>query len=142
MPVIITLVIAIFLILVSWTWHNLGKVEKIKKIAVITILLIISYIITFIIFNISKKDIVYKSQQEMETVKNVIVLLFTIINGLLFMPFVAKSINGLNEKAVDKSIVIRKIAMIMIIFIVILFIECTYLKSVQQGILNIYAMKK
>ena len=32
MPIIITIMIAMFLILISWTWHNLGDIEKIKKI--------------------------------------------------------------------------------------------------------------
>ena len=31
MPIIITIMIAMFLILISWTWHNLGDIEKIKK---------------------------------------------------------------------------------------------------------------
>lgn len=142
MPIVITLVIAIFLILVSWTWHNLGKIEKIKKIIIIAVLLIFSYIVTFIVFDISKKGVNYKSQQEMEIVKNVIVILFTILNGLLFMPFLAKNINGLKENAIDRKVAIRKISIIMIVFIFILIIECGYLKDIQQGILNIYAMKK
>ena len=33
MPIIITIMIAMFLILISWTWHNLGDIEKIKKIS-------------------------------------------------------------------------------------------------------------
>ena len=28
MPAVITLIIAIFLMLISWTWHNLGNMEN------------------------------------------------------------------------------------------------------------------
>lgn len=142
MPVVITLVIAIFLILISWTWHNLGRIDKAKKIIIIAVFLIISYIITNTIFDISKSGVKYENLQEMEVVKNVLVLLFTILNGLIFMPFVAKNINGLKENAINKTVAIRKISIIVIIFILILFLECGYLKDIQQGILNIYAMKK
>lgn len=83
MPIIITIMIAMFLILISWTWHNLGDIEKIKKIITMIVLFVLIYIVTLIVFNISKSDILYNSKEAMENVKTILVLLFTMVNGLL-----------------------------------------------------------
>ena len=85
MPVIITFVIAMFLILLSWTWHNLGNIPQNTKIGTIAISLVIIAFITFLIFNISKNGVQYDSEESMNSVRNVLVLVFTIINGLIIM---------------------------------------------------------
>ena len=142
MPAVITLIIAIFLILISWTWHNLGNIENKRKIFTIVGLLLVSFLVTLVIFNISKKDIFYDFQAEMESVRTVLVTLFTIINGLIIMPAIAKIIGKVNDKEIKKEQANKRLAIIIIVFIIILFVECGYLKNIQQGILNIYSMKK
>lgn len=142
MPAVITLIIAMFLILMSWTWHNLGEIEKTKKVFIIIGLSLISFLVTIVVFNISKNNITYNSQNEMEIVRNVIVALFTIINGLIVMPGIAKIIGGVFNKDIDRQKANRKLVILFIIFVIVLFIECGYMKNIQQGILNIYAMKK
>ena len=138
MPVIVTLIIAIFLILISWTWNNLGNIDKTKKIITIVISLILMFFVTFIIFNISKQDIQYGSNEQMEVVRNVLVILFTIINGLIVMPFVAKTINKVYEKEIEKEQASKRLIAILVIFIIVVILECGYLKSIQQEILKIY----
>ena len=138
MPVIITLIIAIFLILISWTWHNLGNIDKSKKIITIIITLIILSIITFIIFNISKSEIPYNSEEEMESVRNVLVFVFTLINGLITMPAIAKMLRRIDENDIEKDEASKKFILILVIFIIIIIFECGYLKNIQQEILNIY----
>ncbi len=138
MPVIITLIIAIFLILISWTWHNLGNIDKSKKIITIIITLIILSIITFIIFNISKSEIPYNSEEEMESVRNVLVFVFTLINGLITMPAIAKMLRKIDENDIEKDEASKKFILILVIFIIIIIFECGYLKNIQQEILNIY----
>ena len=142
MPVVITLIIAIFLILISWTWHNLGSIETPKKVFIIISLIIICFVITIIVFNISKKDITYDLQEEMEAVRNVLVTLFTFINGIIIMPSIAKTINGVREKEIEKTQAKKRLVIAFVIFIIVLIVECGYLKDIQQGILNIYEMKK
>ncbi|MBR3254725.1 MAG: hypothetical protein IKF97_00635 [Clostridia bacterium] len=138
MPVIITLIIAIFLILISWTWHNLGNIDKTKKVITIIASLIIMYVITLIIFNISKINVDYKSEEEMIAVRNVLVLLFTFINGLIVMPSFGKIINRVKEKEITKEQASKKFLITLAIFIIVLFFECGYLKDTQKGILDIY----
>lgn len=138
MPVIVTLIIAIFLILISWTWHNLGNINKTKKVITIIVSLIIMYIITLIIFNISKTGVNYKNDEEMAAVRNVLVLLFTFINGLIIMPSFAKTVNRINDKEIKKEQASRKFLIALVLFIIVLIIECGYLKNIQNGILDIY----
>ena len=57
------------------------------------VLFVLIYIVTLIVFNISKSDILYNSKEAMEPVLVFLVLLFTKVNGLIIMPFIAKILN-------------------------------------------------
>ena len=138
MPVIITFVIAMFLILLSWTWHNLGNIPQNTKIGTIAISLVIIAFITFLIFNISKNGVQYDSEESMNSVRNVLVLVFSIINGLIIMPTFAKTLGRINNREIEKEQARSHFVFIFIVFIIALVIECSYLKGVQQGILDIY----
>lgn len=138
MPVIITIIIAIFLILISWIWHNLGSIDKTKKVITIIIALILMYVITLILFNISKSDLNYNKEEDMLAVRNILVLLFTSINGMIVMPFVAKILNKIYENEIDYEKARKSFIIIFTIFAIIIFFECGYLKNIQQGILDIY----
>ena len=61
MPFIVIIIILIYIVLLAWTWHNLGDMEKTKKTLIIFIGLIITYLITILIFNISKAGIGYNN---------------------------------------------------------------------------------
>lgn len=142
MPIIISIIIIIFLILISWTWHNMGQINKTKKVITIAILLIIIYVITLIIFNISKSNINYNRQEALQAVQNVLVFLFTLINGLIVMPFIAKILNKIHENEISEINARKNFIIILIIFVIIIIFECGYLRDTQQGILNIYNHEK
>ena len=117
MPIIITIMIAMFLILISWTWHNLGDIEKIKKIITMIVLFVLIYIVTLIVFNISKSDILYNSKEAMENVKTILVLLFTMVNGLIIMPFIAKILNKISCNDIDYNDAKKSFLVIFIVFV-------------------------
>lgn len=139
MPIIISIIIAMFFVLLSWTWHNLGEINQTKKVVTIIIMILLMYVITLIIFNISKTDINYATQEGMEIVKNILVILFTIINSLITMPFIAKILNNIYLNNIEYSSARKGFIIIFAIFIIILFFECGYLKNIQEGIIDIYA---
>lgn len=138
MPVVIALIIVIFFVFISWTWHNLGNIDNSKKVMIIIISLIILFIITFIMFNISKQDISYNSEQEMQDVRNVLVILFTLINALIIMPIISKTISKMREKEITEEQLKKRFIVILVVFVIILIFECGYMKNIQQQILNIY----
>ena len=123
MPIIITIMIAMFLILISWTWHNLGDIEKIKKTITMIVLFVLIYIVTLIVFNISKSDILYNSKEAMENVKTILVLLFTMVNGLIIMPFIAKILNKISCNDIDYKDAKKSFLVIFILFIIVIIFK-------------------
>lgn len=138
MPLIIIIIMAVYLVLIAWTWYSLENIEKTKKIAVIAIGVFLTYIITLIIFSISKAGIDYGNIPNQSTMKNILVILFTGINGIVLLPYVAKILGKINENEIEKDVVKRKIVILIIVFIICMFFECGYLKDTQKGMINIY----
>ena len=142
MSLIIIIIIAIYFILIAWTWQILGNVDKTKKVAVIIIGILIMSIVTLIVFNISKVGLNYENTNAQADVRNVLVAVFTGINGIIVIPQLAKVIEKISEDEIDKKTASRKFLIIAIIFIVCVIIECGYMKDIQKGIINIYNIEK
>lgn len=142
MSFIIIVSIVIFVILITWCWHNLGKIEKNKKIVYIILGILLIYIITSIVFEISRSKINYESKEIKDAIANMLNLIFTGLNGLLVMPYFAKQIDQINEKEIDKKEFKKKIIIFAIIFLICLLFECGYLTDTQKGIMKIYSLQK
>lgn len=135
--IIITIAI-IYFILIAWTWQSLGFIEKNKKVAFIIIGIILMYVITLIIFHMSKDGINYQSIDMQNKIQNVIVAIFTGINGIIVMPQVGKLLNKINEDEIKKETLKKRIIILIIIFILCLIFESGYMKNTQEGILRVY----
>ena len=96
--VIIVGIVILSLVLIGWIWVSLGNIEKQKKILYIICGIFITWIITFIIYNISKIGIVYENQEIMKTIRKVFVLVFTIINGYVLLPYTFKIFDKINNE--------------------------------------------
>lgn len=142
MTLIVIIIVAIYIILIAWTWQSLGTIEKTKKTAFIFIGSIIMYLLTLIIFNISKNGVDYQNINVQGAVRNILVAIFTGINGIVTMPQLAKILEKINENEIDKKIASRRFLIIAIIFIICIIFECGYMKDTQKGILNIYNSMK
>lgn len=141
MPLIIIGIAIIYAIVLAWTWHNLGMISVGKKVEFIAIILLIIYIVTLITFIISKNGINYQNEQGEKMVQNVFVAIFTGINSLIVMPYIAKYLDKFQEEEIKKKEFTKKIKIILIIFAICIFFECGYLKDAQQGMLKIYQAK-
>ena len=134
MTIIILVAIVIYAILIMWIWKSLGYIEKSKKILYIAVGLLIMYIITLIIFNISKNGITYQNIESEKIVRNVLVLIFTSLNGMITLPYIGRLLNKVNEDEITKKAFSKKVLILIIVFIVCLIFECGYLKDTQTGI--------
>ena len=85
MTLIYIIIVAMYLILIAWTWQSLGNIEKRKKVAYIILGILLFFIITLIIFNISKSNVEYQKETIKNAVRNLLVLLFTAVNGIIFV---------------------------------------------------------
>lgn len=130
--------IIIYFILIAWTWKSLGFIEKTKKVVFILIGIIIMYGITWIIFQIAKNGINYQNQAMQSTAQNILVAIFTGINGIIMMPQIGKILDKINEDEMKKEQLVKRIMILTIIFILCLIFESGYMKDTQEGILKIY----
>ena len=140
MTVILIIIFILLLVLLSWSWHSLGDIEKKTKVAIIVGGLVIVYLITFVIFSISKIGIDYQNKDAMNLIQTIFVMLFTIVNGYIILPYVFKKLNQINNEEIEKEKIIRSLIILAIIFIIIAIFEVSYLGNMQNGILEI--MKK
>ncbi len=135
-PLIIIVVFALFFVLIGFTWYRLDMLENVEKILVCAGGIIVSLIITNILLSISSKGINYQSEEVRLQISKMIVLVFTPINGITYMPYLSGIINkiriGENIEDLDK-----KILRIAIIVIIVFFIEVLYFKKIQLGIFDI-----
>ena len=133
---LVIFIIVLFAVLIVWTWNNLYALSTKFKTLYEIIFILIMMIITLIIFYISKGSISYPNNDMIGYVRNELVLLFSPINGMVLMPYIAKKLSGIKEKNTDEEKTKRGIIIMLVIFVVILIIECIYLKKIQIGILK------
>lgn len=137
MAFITILLIIIYLVVIGWTWNSLIDMKKTKKILVILVGLLIVYLITNIVFNISKSGIEYQSQEIEKSIRNVVIILFTGLNSIV-LPFIGRNIKRQEDGEIDSNRLLKRLIVIGIIFLICIFFECGYMKDTQLGILNIY----
>ena len=136
MTVIIIITTILFLVLVGWTWSNLGNVDKSKKVGYLVISIFIMAIITLIIFSISKSGVDYQNEKMVGPVRLLLVAVFTSINGFIVIQYIARVLGRIYERSIGEEEAKKKFFMIFVIFVVISIIECAYMKNIQLGILN------
>ena len=138
MVIIGIIIIVLFAVLIGWTLNNLYNVNNVTaKIMFIVISTLLILLITFILFNISKNSIQYPNESMIKDVRNILVLTFAPVNGIIIIPFIAKQISRVRENSIEEDELKKKIILMSIIFILILILECMYLKNTQIGILKI-----
>lgn len=139
MSIIIIMIVAVYLLMIAWTWQSLGDIDKKKKVIFIILGIILSYIITMVIFNISQNGINYQSEITKKEVRKILVLLFTSLNSVIFVPYIAKIWNKVKKNEIEDDKLKKRIIGIIIVFIICAIFECGYLKDIQNGIINIYS---
>lgn len=142
MALIIIITIIIYGLAIIWTWNSLGDIEKPQKIAVIVIGMLITYIITAIVFAISKSGINYQEIMGESEIRRIIVMIFTGVNLLILLPYISKKLYAIHEGEIEQKDFLRKMAILAVIFIICMCIECGYMKNTQNGILKIYQSNK
>ena len=138
MAFIIMVAIIIYFVLIAWTWQSLGFIEKTKKVGIILIGIFVMYLIALIVFQMAKGNINYPNANIQNSVKNMLVAIFTGINGLIVMPQIAKMLDKVSEDEIEKEQLVKRIIILTIIFVICLIFESGYMKNTQEGILKIY----
>ncbi len=142
MAIIIIVTIVLFLVLIGWTWSNLGNVDKAKKIGYLLSSIVIMAVITLIIFSISKSGVNYENENMVGPVRLLLVAIFTALNGFVVIQYVARILGRINEQTIEQEEAKKKFIIILVVFIVVAIIECSYMKNIQLDILNMISNLK
>ena len=136
---ITTVTIILYIILISFTVHNLGTVMDTKiKIAFVVVNILIVFIATLVTFYISSSGIQYDNIEILNKIRNLIIAVFVPVNGIALLPYSASVVSKIGTKEITEDGFKKRLIIILIIFIIILIFECSYFKKIQLGILDIY----
>ena len=133
-----TITIVIYIILIAWTWQSLGSIENNKKLIYLVIGLFMIYGLTFLTFQISKSGITYENKEIESSIQTLLVIIFSGINGVILMPLMAKILDKMNENEIEKEQVKKRIIFWLMIGLVCLIFESSYMKDTQKGIMQVY----
>ena len=134
-------IILLFTVLLLWTWNNVKEFENIgQKIGYVAIGLIALAVITLILFNVSKVGVQYPNEEIIGQIRKMALFVFIPINGLLSLPHIARIYTNLQD-GTDEKQVKRKIIILGIVIIIAIIVEISYLKSFQNGIIQILNSK-
>ncbi len=136
MIIVVIAIIILFLVLLAWTWQSLGNMDNSKKIKFIVGGIIIVYIITFIIYTISKIGLTYNNQEAMKVIRTVFVILFTIVNSYIILPYIFRKIEQINNDEIKKEGMQKTIIIVLIIIVLLVIFETNYFAEVQHRIIN------
>ena len=138
MTFIFIMTAVIYILAIAWTWHNLGEAGKTKKVIFIIIGTLILYLITMLLFNFSQNGISYEQEEMKNEVRNIVVLLFTGINGVLILPNIARLYEKVQAGEMEKEKLTKRIIIYIVIWVICMWIEVNYMRSIQEGILQVF----
>lgn len=130
-------VIALFIVVLGFTWYRLEAFERTEKLIICVAGILLSWGLTAILFSMSSSGINYTDPTIEQEISKILILVFTPINGLIYMPYIGKIISQVKFDEITKEEATKKILVLLIIMIVIFIIEIRYLENIQQGIFEI-----
>ena len=116
------------------------QLEKKEKWIFIIAGVAIMYLIVTAVYGISTKDI--DIGKAASTARNLITFAFVPVNGIVILPFLARSYRYLKEGRLQVGKFKNRCILIGIILIIVLIIEFFYFKNIQSGILNAMSSHK
>lgn len=137
MTFIIIGIIIIYLLVIAWSWNSLEDTETPKKLLIIFAGIVAVFLITQIVFSMSKSGVNYENNDIEKSVGQVIVLLFTGVNSLV-IPFITRTFKKKENGEIEDNVFKVRMIIICVIFLICLFLECGYMTDTQEGILRVY----
>ncbi len=137
MTFIIIGIIIVYLLVIVWTWNSLEDTETPKKLLIIFTGIVAVFLITQIVFSMSKSGVNYENNDIEKSVGQVIVLLFTGVNSLV-IPFITRTFKKKENGEIEDNVFKVRMIIICVIFLICLFLECGYMTDTQEGILRVY----
>ncbi len=142
MSAIYFIVFLLFVVYLVWTWNSTKEFEDLKiRIAYILVGTLFIAMVTLILFTISKIGVNYPKKEMVGQVQKIVLLVFTPINGFIVLTQFSSVFQQIRSGMVSKDQMEKKIKRLLIIFAILIIIECIYFKNVQYGIIKIINSK-
>ena len=133
----IIVIISLFIVLLGFTWYRLEAYEDIEKIIIFVCGILLSWGVTQVLYTISSNGLNYTILTLKNEINKILVLVFTPVNGIIYMPYLAKLMSKLKFDEIDQKEFIKKAFILLAILIVIFIIEIIYLRNIQLGIFEL-----
>lgn len=136
------IIFLLFVVYIVWTWNSTKEFEDQKiRIAYILVGTLFITMVTLILFAISKIGVNYPKKEMVGQVQKIVLLVFTPINGFIVLTQFSSVFQQMRSGMVSKDKIEKKIKRLLIIFAMLIIIECIYFKNVQYGIIEIINSK-
>ena len=142
MSLIYFIVFLLFVVYIVWTWNSTKEFEDQKiRIAYLIVGTLFIAMVTLIIFLVSKIGVNYPKKEMVGQVQKIVLLVFTPINGFVVLTQFSSVFQQIRSGMVSKEKMDKKIKTLLIVFTILIIIECIYFKNVQYGIIKIINSK-
>jgi len=132
------IVFVLFIVYFVWTWNSTRQFEEIiLRISYIVIGTVFISILTLILFWISSIGMEYPKQEMIGEIRKIILLIFIPINGFVTLTQFASIVANIKSGMNSKEDVEKRIKRLVIVFIVMIIIECIYFKHIQTGLIEV-----
>ena len=136
------IVFLLFVVYIVWTWNSTKEFEDQKiRIAYLIVGTLFIAMVTLIIFLVSKIGVNYPKKEMVGQVQKIVLLVFTPINGFLVLTQFSSVFQQIRSGMVSKEKMNKKIKTLLIVFTILIIIECIYFKNVKYGIIKIINSK-
>jgi len=135
MTLILFFILILNVIAIVLTYYCLSNLEKKERTIFIAVGVAVIYILTSFVYWLSTKDIVIKEVSELG--RNLLTFLFVPINALLTLPILAKSYNKYKIGSLASEHLRNRGIVLIILLCIILLIECSYFKEIQNGVITL-----
>lgn len=142
MILIVIVILALWAVLLAWSWNNLGTIEKKQKVIYLGIGILVVFFLSILIYGIAQIGVQYEKVEIKEAIRNMTIPMITAINGMVILPTFYKMLEQIKEKTIQKSEFQRKAILLLGIFFVVVILECNYLRGMQEGILAVIQQMK
>jgi len=130
MPIILVIIISLFILLIAWTFNSLKGYSMKQKIIYLILGTLIMLAITTVL--VSQNQIEISNEKIVSYIKIINIALFTPINCLIIMPYMARIFNRYNLQEINKGQFKRRSIIIFFVFILVLIFEVGYIENFNK----------
>lgn len=134
MLVIILFILILNIISILLMYRCLVNSERKEKLIFIAAGTALMYILTSVVYWISTRNI--EITEVSQYGKDLIIFAFVPVNGILILPFFAKSFSKFKSGKIDGKILRNRGIVLAVFLIALLIIECVYFKTIQEQVVD------